>query len=104
MTAKICPSCGAQARETYYVCRACGDDYVGGAMAKVLDAATGELRAEVDRLTREREDYREKRANESNSLRLLVRQLALALDAWADAKDDQELLGLLEKAREMAGK
>ena len=41
---------------------------------------------------------------EIDSLRLLVRQLALALDAWADAKDDQELRDLLEKARAVAGK
>ena len=41
---------------------------------------------------------------EIDSLRLLVRQLALALDAWADAKDDQELRDLIARAREVAGK
>ena len=50
MSNKVCPSCGAQAFETYYLCRACGDDYTGGAMAKVLDAHTASLRAEVELL------------------------------------------------------
>jgi hypothetical protein len=44
---KGCPSCGAKALETYYVCDACGDDYTGGAMAKVLDAHTAALRARL---------------------------------------------------------
>lgn len=36
---------------------------------EVLEAEVARLRAEVERLTRDREDYREKRANEVENLR-----------------------------------